>query len=96
MYIDTKVRTALFSDSILLISETDERDSAFNLIYHSNVLFRYCIMNNIPLKGAIAFGNFSANWDQSVFFGQPLIDAFELHNDLDMYCAILHSSAEKK
>jgi hypothetical protein len=53
-------------------------------------------MNNIPLKGAIAFGNFSANWDQSVFFGKPLIDAFELHNDLDMYCAILHSSAEKK
>jgi len=96
VYIDTKVRTALFSDTVLLISESDDADSAFSLMFHSNALLRYCIKNKIPIKGAIAFGNFSANLEQSVFFGQPLIDAYELHNELEMYSAILHSSAEKK
>jgi hypothetical protein len=48
------------------------------------------------MKGAIAFGKMTADVDNSLFFGQPLIDAFELQNELQLYDVILHHTVEKR
>lgn len=51
-------------------------------------------MSGIPHKGALAFGKMTQDYNKSIFFGQPLIDAYLLQEELMMYGIIIHSSAE--
>ena len=53
------------------------------------------IEKHIPIKGAIAFGKYTYKRDRSIHFGQPLIDAFELQEELQLYGAVLHHTIEE-
>ena len=53
------------------------------------------LTNAIPLKGAIAYGLFTADFQKSSFFGRPLVDAYELAKEIFFYGAILHNSFEQ-
>ena len=48
------------------------------------------------MKGAISCGDMSVNINQQIFFGQPLIDAYLLQEDVLFYGIVLHNSAERK
>lgn len=85
-----------FSDSIVLISNDDSEESAVKIIQASAWLIAGALAKRVPLKGAIAFGLFTADFINSLYFGQPLIDAFLLQNELKLYGAILHHTAEKR
>lgn len=89
------IRPILFSDSIILISNDDSLLSAFYLLNRARWLLYQAIVKGIPLKGAIAYGEQTADFDKSLHFGRPLIDAFELQNDLLLYGVILHHTMEK-
>ena len=92
---DSVIRTVFFSDSILLISSDDSADSATQLIYHVANMLRNALIAGIPLKGAIAHGEQTADFDKSLHFGQPLIDAHKLQDELYLYGVVLHHSAEQ-
>lgn len=88
------VRTTIFSDSILIVSNNDSINSAAHLMFQSAYLYRKCIELNIPIKGCISYGKFTADFDKSIFFGQPLIDAYLLQEELSIYSIVLHHSFE--
>ena len=88
------IRTTIFSDSILIISNNSSIDCAANLMIHSAFLFQKALQLNIPLKACISYGKFTADFDKSLFIGQPLIDAYLLQEELFLYSIILHHSFE--
>lgn len=93
---ETAVRPVLFPDSILLISSDDSLDAAANIVFSTRWLLEYALLRGIPMKGAIAWGRQTADFDISLHFGQPLIDAFQLQNELYLYGVALHHSTEKR
>ncbi len=83
-----------FSDSIVIFSRNEYSLISFRAVV--NYIFVNCIINAIPIKGAIAFGEISVNKSKAIFFGQPLIDAYLLEEDLHYYGIACHHSAEVK
>lgn len=92
----TEIKTVIFSDSIVLMSNNDTIGSAINVMVHSSLLYQFAMSLKIPLKACISHGKFSADFNKSVFFGQPLIDAYLLQEEMNLYSIVLHHSFEKK
>jgi hypothetical protein len=89
------VYPVFFSDSILLYSTNDTVISAIDMLGASSYLLGKALLEGIPLKGALAYGKLTAVHKKSIYFGQPLIDAYELEKELWMYGAVLHDTMEK-
>ena len=88
-------KPVVFSDSIILISNDDSMDSALNILSDAGSIIINAIKRKIPIKGAIAHGEQTADLKKSIHFGRPLIDAFELQNELQLYGVVLHYTMEK-
>lgn len=87
---------AQFSDSIVIFSSSDtEKD----LRIISNVAKQIMISainreKPIPLKGALAEGYITCDMAKQLFFGQALIDAYLLEENVQYYGIVVHHSAE--
>ena len=92
----TTVKVIIFSDSIILVSNDDSAESANDILFSVSAILFKAAQQCIPMKGAIAYGNQTAAFKHSLHFGQPLIDAYELHNELLLYGAVLHNTMEKR
>lgn len=90
------IREFVFSDSIILFSEADDMNSALKIIIASAAVIIGSFAADLPLKGAIAHGEMTVDINRSLFYGKPLINSYLLHDELKMYGAIVHDSAEKK
>jgi hypothetical protein len=89
------VRPVLFSDSILLVSEDCSEGSAAKILFCAAWLIAQGLIAQIPIRGALAYGKQTANFEKSIYFGQPLIDAHNLQEELCLYGAVLHHSMEQ-
>ena len=89
------VRPVLFSDSILLVSSDDSQGAANKMLLSTAFLLSQCMAERIPIKGAIAAGRHTSDFKHSMHFGRPLIDAYELQNELCIYGGVLHHSMER-
>ena len=85
-----------FSDSIILFSSDDSDFSAIYTIINAASILSDAIKNGIPMKGAIAYGEVTAALDKSLYFGKPLIDAYDLHKELQIYGLVLHHTVQKR
>lgn len=92
--IDINVSMMLFSDSIMLYTRDDEFHSLENLIGSIYTLSDSLFEDGIPHKGAIAFGRMTLDFKESIFFGQPLVDAYLLQEELKFYGIAVHGTAE--
>lgn len=94
---EANVQLALFSDSILIYSQDDSSDSLHALADITSHIMMYAIQQEkpIPLKGAIAAGRMTCNQIKQLYFGQALIDAFLLEENVKYYGVLVHHSAEK-
>ena len=92
---DRIVRPILHSDSILLVSNTDHPYAAFNMFRICQQILMHCIAVDLPVKGAISLGNFTCDFENSIFLGKPLLDSFLLQQELSYFGVVLHHSAEK-
>lgn len=85
----------LFSDSIIFVSRSntvfDARKAAYTASFFLHRMFSACV----PVKGALAYGMFTADFKASKFFGRPLVDAYLLADETHFYGAVLHHSYEK-
>ncbi|MDD5338085.1 MAG: hypothetical protein PHG35_01545 [Dehalococcoidales bacterium] len=90
------IKPVIFSDSIILISNDDSIVSANSIIISICRIFSKAIKFVLPIKGAVAHGKFSASANEPIYFGKPLIDAFELQRELSFYGVVLHHTMEKK
>ena len=85
-----------YSDSIIIYSENDSIESQNNIVEGTANLIDFLIEDNIPFRGAIACGNMTLDIEHSIFFGQPLIDAYLLAEELSFYGIVVHATAEYK
>lgn len=90
------VRSTMYSDSIMLYTENDsEREFHLFMMALGGVIANMYMMG-IPFKGAIAHGELVIDEVHSIYFGQPIIDAYHLQNEVKFYGVICHDSAERK
>jgi len=92
----TNLKSFQFSDSFFIFSISDTPNDLLILLHQSKILLNYCFSQKIPLKGAISFGKVTADFNKSIFVGQPIIDAYLLHEELHMFGVILDHETEKK
>jgi hypothetical protein len=85
-----------FSDSLLLISSDDSDISIFKMFTTVACILNEAIMIGIPIKGALAHGEMTADLGKSLYIGKPLIDAYELQDELKLYGVVLHHTMERR
>lgn len=85
-----QIRAIQFSDSILAITRDDSDASHLLIILASLMFFLRALSSGIPVRGAIAVGNVTADIDNSIYFGQPIIDAYLLEEDQKWYGVVEH------
>lgn len=94
---DDEILLAQFSDSIVIFTNGNTKE---NLLTISNVAKQIMISaikreKPIPLKGALAEGDITCDMAKQLFFGQALIDAYLLEENIQYYGIVVHHSAEQ-
>jgi hypothetical protein len=93
-YDSDSLKTVSFSDSIVVFTK-DDRPECFEIMTLAvSWLFAQSLRDGIPMKGAIAFGEISVNISSQIFFGQPLIDAYLLEEEVNYYGITVHNTVE--
>ncbi len=90
------IRPVSFSDSIILISVDNSFLSAVNILLNTGWIFQEAITKGLPMKGAIAYGEMTVDIENSLYFGKPLIDAYELHKEFQIYGVGFHHTAQER
>lgn len=90
-----EVYSTTFSDSIALFTIDDSVESLDNILYMSRAIMTSAIMTKIPIKGSIAHGEISVDRDRQIFCGQPIVDSYELQEDLNYYGVVFHNSVDR-
>ena len=85
-----------FSDSIIIISKDDSYVSFGALAIIMRHIVSMLIIKGIAIKGACAHGKITIDREKLIFFGQPLIDAYLLEEDVYYYGIVCHNSFEKQ
>ena len=95
-YMVILVYISQFSDSILIISKDDSYASFGVLVIIMRHVIYMLIIQGIAVKGACAHGRITVDKEKSIFFGQPIIDAYLLEEDVHYYGIVCHNSFEKQ
>lgn len=90
---EPSIEKTWFSDTFLLYSP-DNTASSFAAIEATTRWFMYfLICAGIPIRGAMSCGNFYADKENNVFFGQALIEAYQYGENQDWIGFVLSPSA---
>ena len=92
---NSNIQLAQFSDSIVLFSNDTTENSLNNIAKAARGIMQNAIKQGIPLKGAIAQGEITCDKSKQLFFGQALIDAYLLEENVQYYGVLVHHTAEK-
>lgn len=93
---EDNILLAQFSDSIVLFS-SDNSEKSLQTITNVTVKIMQKAINRekpIPLKGALAEGQITCDMSKQLFFGQSLIDAYLLEENVQFYGIAVHHTAE--
>ena len=86
-------KVSFFSDSILVVDVDTEK--GFNRISKAAAgLMQVSLEHKFPLKGVISKGNFTYNEEKQLFFGQAIVDAYLLQEQVYYYGIVAHHSVE--
>lgn len=90
------IHTIWFSDTFILYSE-DNSVSGFGELDHiARWFYYYLIKEGIPVRGSISYGDFYCDRKNSLFFGEPLIEAYQFGEAQNWLGLIICPSAEYK
>lgn len=91
---DSNIQLAQFSDSVVLFTKDAKPESLKDIANVACHIMRESIKLQIPMKGAIAQGEITCDLSKQLFFGQALIDAYLLEENIYYYGIIIHNTAE--
>jgi hypothetical protein len=91
-----QTRSVTFSDSIIFFSKSDQLEDLQKITTDCYTLLQAALKRNLAIKGTMAFGEITVDFDNLLFFGQPIIDAFVLHEEIMLYGIVLDCSYESK
>jgi hypothetical protein len=90
------LKTWIFSDSIMIVSNNDSYSAADAILISVSQIMEQALEIGLLLKGVISFGNFTADFKNSIFFGRPLIDSYLLQEEIKISSIVLHHTFEKR
>jgi hypothetical protein len=93
--LESRIRSATFSDSIMFISQDDSMEDFLQLSFALSIFQEASLQRGAPTKGAMSIGMLTADFENSIFFGQPLIDAYLLQDQLKYYGIIADNKIEE-
>ncbi|MFZ1705871.1 MAG: hypothetical protein WAT79_16110 [Saprospiraceae bacterium] len=92
---DAEVYVVSFSDSIVIFSKNDSIENFRYFLFATRWLFTGAFNKQIPIKGAIAHGEISLNKTEQIYFGQPIIDAYLMEEDVNYMGVVAHNSIDE-
>ena len=92
---DVDIYIVSFSDSIVLFSKNDSLDNFKFFSISVLGIFSNAIKNKIALKGGVAHGSISVNKSEQIYFGQPIIDAYLVEEEVNFLGIVCHNSIDK-
>lgn len=94
---DDEILLSQFSDSIVLFSQDNTKTDLITISKVAKEIMISAIKREkpIPLKGALAEGDITCDMVKQLFFGQALIDAYLLEENVQYYGIVVHHSAEQ-
>jgi len=93
-FMDKELYTASFSDSIVLFSKDNSAESLDVITSSAAYIMHDALLKDIPIKGAMAYGKISVDKENQIYFGQALIDAYLLQDDVNYYGIVAHNSID--
>lgn len=82
-----------FSDSIILFTDCSD-DKSLNLIARAGIIIMQEAMKlGFPINGALSKGEFSFDEEKQIFFGEALVNAYQLQLSMFYYGISVHPSA---
>ncbi|WP_421879780.1 hypothetical protein [Marinoscillum sp.] len=93
---EERIRTVTFSDTIMFFS-TDDSIADLKMIVNCCQGFHMgcCVKQEpVPIKGSISTGLITADLEKSLFFGQPIIDAYQLQEQVHYYGIVADHSID--
>ncbi len=91
-----QTRSATFSDSIIFFSKSNGVEDLLKILYNAYSILHNAIENGIPIKGSISCGQVTVDFNKSIFFGKPIIDAYLLHENLQMLTVVTDHHFEQQ
>lgn len=93
---DENCQYMIFSDSIILYARSGGLDVFKSLLIKVGRIIEKSISLGLPIKGAIAKGECTVSLGyKPFFFGQPIIDAYTLEENVVLYGVVLHNTVEE-
>lgn len=86
------INIVAFSDSIVIFSKNDTFETFEVFLYAVSWIFSEIIKEKIPIKGAFAHGLMTADFSKEIFFGMPLIKAYEIEELTHFMGLVPHDS----
>lgn len=93
-FIDSDIYIVNFSDSIIIFSKNDDINNFNYFNFIVTYLFSYIIDLGLPVKAGIAHGEISVNKEAQIYFGQPIIDAYLIEEDVNYLGIVAHHSID--
>lgn len=91
---DSDIYIVSFSDSIVMFSKNDSYKNFEYFLVMLRYLFSDAIGQGIALKGGIAHGEISLNKSEQIYFGQSIIDAYFIEEDVNYLGVTCHNSID--
>ena len=92
---DAEVYVVSFSDSIVIFSKNDNIENFKYFLLATRWLFTGAFNKQIPIKGGFAHGEISLNKTEQIYFGQPIIDAYLIEEDVNYMGVVAHNSIDE-
>jgi hypothetical protein len=92
-YRGSQLRIIQFSDSIIALTRDASSTSSLLIELVLQMFFLHALRSGTVLRGAIAYGTITADFERSIFFGQPIVDAYLLEEEQAWYGIVKHSTA---
>lgn len=87
-------KSITFSDSIIFFSKNNTLEDITKIIVDAAYFQHIALKNDIAIKGVLSYGEITVDFENSLFFGRPIIDAYLLHDQLNIYTALIDNRFE--
>lgn len=85
-----------FSDSIILITKGSQSEDLDNLVQSILYIQIHAIQLQIPIKGAVSFGEILYEKEISLLIGKPLINAYTLQEEVKFIGVVIDSKCQEQ
>jgi hypothetical protein len=86
----------IFSDSIFICTNTAEYNHFTHFILLLKIITFTLLKETIAFKGCISFGKITFDENSNLIFGQPIIDAYTMQEELKYIGIVLDNNAENE